>query len=169
VIFFSDNGGIRFSDIGDFRGLKNTLYEGGIRAPFVINWPGVTHAGTETAQLSAVMDLMPTLLTAAGVPAAEIPETDGIDLRSVFAGRGTTPRDPIIIGNHQYVFITPEWKLVENGTATELYRIDSDPTESTDLATSEPKKLAELSAQLSARVADLPIFEARPQRRRRNQ
>lgn len=169
VIFFSDNGGIRFSDIGDFRGMKNTLYEGGIRAPFVINWPGVTNIGTHTAQLSAVMDLMPTLLTAAGVPAAAIPESDGIDLRSVFAGEGTVQRDPIIIGNHQYVFITSEWKLVENGITTELYRIDIDPTESTDLAASEPEKLAELAAQLSDRVADLPIFEARAQRRRRNQ
>lgn len=167
VMFFSDNGGLRFADVGDFRGRKNTLYEGGIRAPFVINWPGVTTAGTRSSQLSVVMDLMPTLLRAGGVSDDAIPPSDGIDLQTTFAGKPAIQRDSIVIGNHQYVLITPKWKLVQNGDKSELYHIANDPTESADLAAIETNKLKELTVLLSDQVGELPTFEERTQRRRR--
>lgn len=168
VILFSDNGGLRFGDVGDFRGNKNTLYEGGIRAPFLIRWPGVTQPGTKTTQLACAMDLMPTLIAAAGGTMPTLPDKDGIDLRSALAQNSRIDRAPIVIGSHEYVLITDRWKLLENGEAVELYDLSQDPSESTDLAKEEPTVLADLQEQLNEAVTPLPIFEARNRGRRQN-
>ncbi|MBT5902816.1 MAG: sulfatase-like hydrolase/transferase, partial [Opitutaceae bacterium] len=167
VVFFSDNGGLRFADVGDFRGRKNTIYEGGIRAPFVIKWAGASAPGARTAQLASAMDLMPTLLTAAGVSSENQPTTDGIDLRSALDGTSTLDRAPLVMGNHQYVLITPEWKLVGHGPEAELYNLIDDPTESTDLASREIALTTKLKNLLKKRIMGLPEFEERQQNRRR--
>lgn len=168
VIFFSDNGGLRFADRGDFRGNKNTLYEGGIRAPFTVRWPGVTPAGATTTQLAVAMDLMPTLLAAAGV---EIPESlvdDGANLMPSLDGKTNFTRDPVVIGTHEYALVTPRWKLLESSGALELYDLTEDPSESRDLAAAEPEVVEALQQTLNAYVTPLPIFETRGNRQRRN-
>lgn len=167
VIFFSDNGGLRFADVGDFRGRKNTIYEGGIRAPFVVRWTGVTTPGAKTAQLASAMDLMPTLLSAAGVKQEDRPTSDGIDLSDALKSGITRDRAPLVIGNHQYVLITPEWKLVGHGPDAELYNLLNDPTESTNLASREVTVTSQLKDLLKNRTKGLPEFEERQQNRRR--
>lgn len=167
VIFFSDNGGLRFADVGDFRGRKNTLYEGGIRAPFVVKWAGTTTPGARTAQLASAMDLMPTLLSAAGVTPDNQPTSDGIDLRDALNGNASLDRAPLVMGNHQYVLITPEWKLIGHGSDAELYNLIEDPTESTDLASREVTVTSQLKDLLKNRTKGLPEFEERQQNRRR--
>ena len=66
VVFTSDNGGERFSDIWPFTGKKGELLEGGIRVPMIVRWPGRIAPGSVGEQVMASMDWMPTLLAAAG-------------------------------------------------------------------------------------------------------
>jgi arylsulfatase A-like enzyme len=86
VIFTSDNGGERFSFNWPHQQMKGTLWEGGIRVPAIVRWPGTVGPGT-TSQLAITMDWTASLLAAAGVsPAPEYP-LDGLDLNPVMTGK----------------------------------------------------------------------------------
>ncbi len=93
VIFTSDNGGERFSDVWPFTGMKHELLEGGIRVPAIVRWPGRIPPGVVSEQVMITMDWMPTLLAAAGTsPDAAYP-SDGEDLGQVLTGgMGPHPR-----------------------------------------------------------------------------
>jgi arylsulfatase A-like enzyme len=87
VIFTSDNGGERFSNVWPFSGMKHELLEGGIRIPAIVRWPGRIAPGTVSEQVMITMDWMPTLLGAAGAaPDAGYP-SDGEDLGQVLTTR----------------------------------------------------------------------------------
>jgi arylsulfatase A-like enzyme len=84
VVFTSDNGGERFSYNWPFRGQKMDLYEGGIRVPGIVRWPGVTVPGSVSAQPIITMDWTATMIAAAGGrPDPKYP-LDGMDLKGVF-------------------------------------------------------------------------------------
>ena len=93
VIFTSDNGGERFSNVWPFSGMKHELLEGGIRVPAIVRWPGRVPPGVVSEQVMITMDWMPTLLAAAGTsPDAAYP-SDGEDLGQVLTGStGPHPR-----------------------------------------------------------------------------
>ena len=93
VIFTSDNGGERFSNVWPFSGMKHELLEGGIRIPAIVRWPGRIAPGTVSEQVMITMDWMPTLLAAVGAsPDAAYP-SDGEDLGQVLTGStGAHPR-----------------------------------------------------------------------------
>jgi arylsulfatase A-like enzyme len=93
VIFTSDNGGERFSDVWPFIGMKHELLEGGIRIPAIVRWSGRIAPGAMSEQVTITMDWMPTLLAAAGTsPDAAYP-SDGEDLGQILAGgAGSHPR-----------------------------------------------------------------------------
>jgi arylsulfatase A-like enzyme len=87
VIFTSDNGGERFSNVWPFSGMKQELLEGGIRVPAIVRWPGRITPGAVSEQVLITMDWMPTLLAAVGTsPDAAYP-SDGEDLGQVLTGR----------------------------------------------------------------------------------
>jgi arylsulfatase A-like enzyme len=93
IIFTSDNGGERFSNVWPFSGMKFELLEGGIRIPAIVRWPGRIAPGAVSEQVTITMDWMPTLLAAAGTsPDAAYP-SDGEDLGQVLTGgTGVHPR-----------------------------------------------------------------------------
>ena len=87
VVFTSDNGGERFSNMWPFSGMKHELLEGGLRIPVITRWPGRVAAGSVSDQVMITMDWMSTLLAAAGTaPDAAYP-TDGEDLGPIMTGR----------------------------------------------------------------------------------
>jgi arylsulfatase A-like enzyme len=87
VIFTSDNGGERFSYNWPFRGQKMDLYEGGVRVPAIVRWPGVTRAGKISTQPVITMDWTATMIAAAGGrPSADYP-LDGEDITEVISGK----------------------------------------------------------------------------------
>ncbi|MBS1675628.1 MAG: sulfatase-like hydrolase/transferase [Actinobacteria bacterium] len=94
VVYLTDNGGSRcnYGDNGDLRGTKYTLWEGGIRVPFLVRWPGVAAAGSTVHTPVSALDLAATFQAAAGLPPA--PECDGHDLRAVLADAGAVAADP---------------------------------------------------------------------------
>jgi arylsulfatase A-like enzyme len=94
VVFTSDNGGTRRSSQEPLRGNKGSYYEGGIREPFVVRWPGVTQPGSRSDVPVINVDLYPTFLAAAGVPAPTGKVLDGENLVPALKG-GTLRRTAI--------------------------------------------------------------------------
>jgi len=159
VVFSSDNGGPGYVGIpgvnAPYRGWKMTLYEGGIRVPFFVKWPGRVTPGDRIATPVSHIDLMPTLASAARSPLPRGVAIDGVDLMPLARGSGTISRPDNAIywqsGDYQVVR-AGDWKLLVNGLRgqTLLYNLREDPTERTDLARRRPDKVAALTALLVA-------------------
>jgi arylsulfatase A len=171
IILTSDNGGVYFAeekypkeilhrvaDNGPFRAGKGFLYEGGIREPFIVHWPGVTKAGTESATPVYGPDIMPTLLSIAGGGKAPEP-CDGIDISPIFRGSGTINRTQICWHYPHYANqgSTPtgairegDWKLIEffEDGHVELYNLAHDSGEQFDLSSVYPERAVALRKQL---------------------
>lgn len=175
VIYLTDNGGSRcnFGRNTPLAGSKYTLFEGGIRTPLLISWPGVTTPGSQSSALVSALDLAPTLLAAGGgdAPGSEqgtgVP-FDGLDLRPALED----PSAPVHEAIHhdcgfQWAVRTPQWKLrftdpgsetrahilkVEHtdlGAGTQLSRATDDLAgldETADLSAEHPDVVAQLTA-----------------------
>lgn len=165
VLFLSDNGGYA-QRLGGFlplnaplRSGKGSAYEGGLRTPLIIRWPGVAKPGQLVTATASITDLLPTLVGAAGgkVPAG----LDGIDLAPVLRGEPAPSRDLIWYYPHVWGGKGPgiepfaamrrgDLKVIHflEGARTELYDVVADPGETKDLAKARPKEAAELREDL---------------------
>lgn len=155
VIVTSDNGGYlhygsRFQNIssnGVFRGQKTEVYEGGHRVPLIVSWPGRIEPGTSD-ELVHSNDWLPTLLSLAG---AEVPSVDGIDLGPhLFRQASLQERTLFWRTRSGHAARLGPWKLCVTGKETQLYHLEKDPGETTNLANEEPAKVHELASQWSA-------------------
>jgi arylsulfatase A-like enzyme len=160
VVFTSDNGpsaepvaygpeGAEYSN-GPLQGYKFSTHEGGIRVPFLARWPGRIPAGTVRDTPAITMDLLPTLLAAAGVAPAAGHEIHGTSILPLLT-RGEAPRraQPSLHWENQHnaAVLAGEWKLVHPFYgAPKLFRVAGDPAETRDLAARHPEKVAELLA-----------------------
>lgn len=113
VVYLTDNGGSTCNN-GDntpLHGTKYTLYEGGVRVPFVVSWPGEVPAGVRSDALVTALDLAPTAMALAEVPVPEGHVLDGHDLRPVW--RGTCPGHEVLHFDtgFQWAVRTGDWKL----------------------------------------------------------
>ena len=116
VIFFSDNGPA-IGSAGPLKGRKGSTFEGGMREPTVIRWPGQIPAGKDNGELMTAMDLLPTFAKLAG---AEVPKDrviDGKDVWPVLAGKAKTPHKSFFYhgGNNLKAVRSGDWKLHVNG------------------------------------------------------
>ena len=87
VIYHSDNGGDPNGRNDPLRGRKGTTWEGGIRVPCMMRWPGVLPEGKTVSQVGITMDLLPTILAATGVAPPAGRKFDGVDLLPVLTGK----------------------------------------------------------------------------------
>jgi arylsulfatase A-like enzyme len=154
VVFFSDNGGFigtcklhrgrPVTNNAPLRSGKGSLYEGGIRVPLMIRWPGVTAAGRCDAPVLSC-DLYPTLLKMAGLPPDPEHVPDGIDITPFLKepSRAAEPRALLFHYPHYYPTTSPvsavrvgEWKLLQyyEDDRVELYNLADDPSEQNDLS-----------------------------------
>ncbi|MEM7220009.1 MAG: sulfatase-like hydrolase/transferase [Pseudomonadota bacterium] len=163
VVYASDNGGyLRFAaNNGPYRGGKLDMYEGGIRVPGVVSWPGrITPNSTSDAVLTT-MDLYPTLAEIAGATFEQ--PIDGLSMVDTLRETGVEPaprdlvfenRSTFLIDRWQMIYALRrgDWKLVQDapGGTFELYNLASDPYETVDLAATEPSMFGELMAALDA-------------------
>ena len=163
IVFSSDNGGAGYIGIPEvnapYRGWKITLFEGGIRAPLFMKWPAAIQPGTVVNEPVAHIDMMPTLAAVAGAPLPAGVEIDGQNLLPLATGTGSIsrPGDAIFWSSGYYrVVRAGGWKLQVNGRQNKswLFDLNNDPTEQTNLAASEPEKLAELQALIDAHWKD---------------
>ncbi len=135
-----------------FRLYKKWVHEGGISTPLIVRWPGVVEPGSITRKPAQLIDIMPTLLEAAGT---SYPDTykghsilpmEGKSLMPLLKGNEYTPRQPMfwIYDGHRAVR-KDQWKLVgERGKPWELYNIQKDRTEMNDMAEEHPTLVQEL-------------------------
>ena len=164
VLFFSDNGGILNvgSSNGPYRGAKLTVYEGGTRVCATLRWPaGGLTGGKRFDQRIGYIDVLPTVLAAAGAPAAK--NVDGLNFLPALRGTAPLPERPWFTYLHQSAEAHASvhlgnWKLVAHGDffpeqpatkpALELYDLAADPAETSDLAARQPALVARLHARL---------------------
>lgn len=165
VIVTSDNGGY----INEFRGKavtnnsplrsgKGSLYEGGLRVPLIVKWPGVTQPGAESAEPVVSADLFATLCEAAGLATKA---ADGASLQPLLAReRAQLDRNELYFHYpHYYPTTTPvsavrtrDWKLLEyyEDGRLELYNLRDDPGEQRNAAAAEPERTQAMKARLEA-------------------
>ena len=169
VVFYSDNGGFdevrngeQVANNSPLRSGKGSAYEGGIRVPLIVRWPGVTPTGTVCDTPVTSMDFYPTILELLGDKAPEPGKVlDGVSL-------GPVLRDPTAsLGRedfqwhypHYYFNTTPvsafrhgDWKLIEyyEDGRKELYNIKDDLSETNDLAAAKPEIVKDLEERLQA-------------------
>jgi arylsulfatase A-like enzyme len=165
VIFMSDNGGLSTSEGSPtsnvpLRGGKGWLYEGGIREPMIVRWPGVTAPGGTCGWPVTSTDFYPTLLEMAGLPPRPGQHIDGASFVPLLKGAGTG-RGPIFWHYPHYsnqggspgaAVRSGDWKLIEffEDRRAELYNLREDIGEKRDLAKSNPEKARELLDMLHA-------------------
>jgi len=177
VFFTSDNGPSTeggsspefFDSNGPLRGFKRDLYEGGIRAPMIVRWPGRIPAGQVSDHVWAMWDVLPTLAALAGVePPAGI---DGLSMVAAITGEGDQQ-------NHEYLY----WEFYERGSAQavrsgnwkavrqpmftgeiELYDLASDPGEEHDVAAQHPEIVRRMRGIMEAAHTPSPLWMVKAQ------
>ncbi len=166
VIFFSDNGGLlrpAATSNAPLRSGKGFPYEGGVREPLIVRWPGVVEPGSVCSEVVTSVDFYPTLLELIGIEGkgARKGTMDGVSLAPLLKQTGTLSRDAIFwhyphynpIGGYPYGAIRQgNWKLIEfyEDMHVELYNLKDDIGERHDLAAAQPELAVELRKRLHA-------------------
>ena len=148
VIFTSDNGGERFSFNWPFRGEKFEVYEGGIRVPAIVRWPGVTKAGSVSDQPVITMDWTATMIAAAGNKPDPNYPLDGQDVTDVL--KGNTPvfdRTFFWRTYKQGAMRSGRWKYIREGKTESLHDLSIDEHEQANFRESEPATLERLRGE----------------------
>lgn len=190
VWFMSDNGGLRRFRPANrpLRDGKLTVYEGGVRVPGAVWWPGMIEGGRKVTEPVMNLDILPTLLHAARQDRRNNKPLDGVDVLDLLAGRAQTVpgRDLYFftgqsgLEKEQIALISNGWKLVVSGPdirrpggfrtsehRVELFHLAEDPNEEKDLSAGEPERVAELGRKLvsfrgSEPAASMPPENAPP-------
>lgn len=185
ILFSSDNGPTYnrlggsdsefFESAGPLRGFKGSLYEGGIRVPLVVRWPGKIPAGTVTDHISAIWDIMPTIAEITGTRAPD--GIDGISLAPTLFGRPDKQKAHEYLywefpayGGQQAVRMG-RWKAVRQNMARknnpdplqiELYDLEADLGETTDVAETHPDVVARMRQIFEAARTPSKLFPLKP-------
>lgn len=183
IMFYSDNGGYgQATDMDPLKGYKGTYYEGGIRVPFFVNWPGTVAPNQQTPEPMIGVDIYPTLCAISGASLPENQVSDGVNLVPLFKGAVTNlnqhdqprklfwhfpaylqsykhvydeQRDPLFRARPCSVMRKGKWKLMqffESGDL-ELYDLSNDLSETNNVAQSNPDTVDEL-------FSDIKIWQA---------
>jgi arylsulfatase A-like enzyme len=161
ILFTSDNGGHNVTSNRPLRGCKGWLYEGGVREPWIVKWPGVTKPGSTCDVPVMNTDILPTVLKVCGLPSKPDLHKDGVSFASLLKGETKPVHDALFwhfphYGNHGSGPCSSvrvgEWKLIHwlEDDSVELFDVVNDPSEKTDLAARQPDRVKGLRARLDA-------------------
>lgn len=190
VVFTSDNGTTHLGDEVDFdffesvaslRGLKGSLYEGGVRVPLIVRWPGHVKPGSVSDYVSGFEDWLPTLMEVVGA-SAEVPKgLDGMSLVPLLEEKKTAERDFLYrefpsYGGQQALWVG-KWKAIKQEMAkkgkgqTELYDLSADEGEKNDVAAKYPEVMQAMQKQMDeqhvpSQVFPLPPYEQRKKKKK---
>ncbi len=164
VAFTSDNGGLSTSEGSPtsnlpLRGGKGWIYEGGIREPFIVRWPGVTKAGSVCPEPVMSTDFFPTFVKAAGGNPKGAGPIDGVDLMPLLKGGKSLERDALFWHYPHYsnqggfpsgAIRMGNWKMIERyeDGQVHLYDLSKDLSEHEDLSTVHPEQVAKMRKKL---------------------
>ncbi len=180
VVFSSDNGTTMlrdevdyefFESVGELRGLKGSLYEGGVRVPAIVRFPGRVAAGSVSDRISGFEDWLPTLLDLAGASDAAPKGIDGISLAPTLLGRTQEPR-PFLYrefpsGGGQQSIRVGDWKAIRQNMTRgnleiELYDLAKDIGEKSDVAAQHPEVVSRLAKLMAREHAPSELFPLVP-------
>jgi arylsulfatase A-like enzyme len=181
IIFTSDNGPSNeggkdcsfFESAGELRGLKRDLYEGGIRVPFIVKWPGKVKKGAVTHQITAFWDMLPTLTAIAGV--RNQLKVDGISILPTLTAKGKQKQHPFLYWEFyehggKMAGRIDNWKGVRlnvldnpNGPI-ELYDLNTDIGEKNNLAAQYPHLIKQFDVLFKKEHVPSPDFQFRPKK-----
>lgn len=164
VIFTSDNGGAWYVGLPDlnrpYRGWKATFFEGGVRVPFFLRWPGHLPAGEHARGPADHLDIFTTVAAAAGASVPNDRKIDGTNLLPFMQTQTQTPPHDVLFwrSGRYRVVRSGDWKLQvsENPQRIWLFDLMSDPTEHVDLSAQQPDRVREMRAMLDAHDAEMP-------------
>ncbi len=159
VIFTNDNGGEWLSHGGPLFHRKASVWEGGIRVPAIVRWPGRVPAGRVSRQVGMTMDLTATIVAAAGAKVPAGTTLDGIDLLPILAGRAPDVERTLfwrVSGARQQQAVrSGRWKLMVDQGRPLLFDLAADIGERTDVIARHPDVASRLQAVLGAWQADV--------------
>lgn len=163
VVFTSDNGGVGgATDLSPLRGAKRSLYEGGLRVPLIVRYPGVARPNARSDAVAITQDVFATVCAAAGAETAPEVRVDARDLTPALRGEGSlADRDAVFWHFPHYLnddappsgaVRAGRWKLIEpyDGAPAQLFDLSADPSETRNLATDRPDVAADLRARHAA-------------------
>ncbi len=163
VIFTNDNGGAWYAGLPDinkpYRGWKGTFFEGGIRVPFFIRWPGRVAAGQRLSMPAQHMDVFPTIASAADAKLPSDRRIDGIDLLPFAMGQALPKARSLFWRSGGYEAVRDgDWKLQvsQNPPRVWLFDLAADPTERHDLSSRRPDIVRRLRVELAAHDREMP-------------
>jgi len=161
VILTSDNGGLKnLTSNKPYRGGKGDVYEGGIRVPLIVRWPGRVAPGSVCESAVISMDYFPTILELADLDLMPEAHVDGASMLPFLNGKGAEPRTLVWHFPHRdhpaSAIAVGDWKLVRHilGGDQEVYNLADDPGELNDLAARHPERLERLENMLNAHLKD---------------
>ncbi len=167
VVYLNDNGPNTRRYVGEMRGMKGEVYEGGIRSPLLVHWPGRLQPGPASDRIAAHIDVAPTLLEAAGVAPPPGRAMDGRSLMPLLRREAVdwpdrtivvqSHRGDVPVRYHHFAVRSQRWKLLNNSgfgrhdlppgpPAFELYDIERDPGESENVVDRYPEVVAQMRA-----------------------
>jgi arylsulfatase A-like enzyme len=174
ILFMSDNGSPSQCPPNlPLRGHKLTPYEGGIREPMIVKWPGVTQPGGVCREPVIIEDYFPTILELAGADWQDktVQTVDGISFTPLLKGAGKSPANRPFVWHFPHNYGQTPFSAIRQGPfkliyhhadrRRELFNIDEDLSETRDLAQAQPAKVKELAALLTKRLramdAQMPV------------
>jgi arylsulfatase A-like enzyme len=162
VLFMSDNGGSGNGGNAPLRGSKSTMWEGGLRVPFIIRWPGQVPAGKVTDEFLTALEIVPTLLAAIGATPPQDVTLDGFDMLPILRGEKSSPRTEMFwqrradkaarIGN---------WKWLDSAKGKGLYDLATDLGESHDVSKENPEVVKLMQTRFAAWRKSMDATEPR--------
>jgi arylsulfatase A-like enzyme len=152
VIFTNDNGGEWLSRNAPLRNRKHTLWEGGIRVPLIIRWPGHLPANESSAQVAITMDLTASILAVTGATIPSTHKLDGINILPSLS-RQSPVAERLLFWRIKFPYDqravrSGRWKLLQDGRNYYLFDVAEDPGERHDLTASHPELVRKLNAAL---------------------
>ncbi|MBD3673695.1 MAG: sulfatase-like hydrolase/transferase [Planctomycetaceae bacterium] len=167
VWYCSDNGGLTVDPdaCGHLRGHKGQVYEGGIRVPGIIEWPGTIEPGI-TIFPASTMDIMPTLIELLELPEdSQLAVRDGESILPLLRGEKPTRTHPIpfLFGNSA-ALIDGKYKIlstnINQANEWKLFNLEQDPGETNDLSEKSPEKFETLKAQAASTIQSIEVSAA---------
>jgi len=180
VVFSSDNGTTHlkaevdyefFDSVGELRGLKGSLYEGGVRVPAIVRWPGRIAAGSTSERVGGFEDWLPTILDSIGAADSIPAQIDGISLLPTLLGKPQAPR-PLLYrefsgyGGQQSIR-AGDWKAIRTNMDRgnldiELYNLADDPGEQHNVADAHPQVVGRLQKLMESEHTKSQRYPLRP-------
>ena len=172
VVFLNDNGGPLYTGVqsnGPLRLGKLYLFEGGVRVPMIVNWPGVISPGSVFDGATSSLDVFPTVCAAAGIDVPDSFQLDGVDLIPYLTGEQVgSPHETLCWSNGPNIAVRQgDWKLIKSHDHVWLFDLSQDLRERNNLAETLPDKVQELERvhkRWKSEMAE-PAWPSKPKRR----